>query len=709
VDDHVSRGHQHRLDRAARLALSIDVGGTFTDVAAFDLNKPGPPLVHKRPTEADNPAHGVVAALRELLGEVPRSQVDRVIHATTLPTNTLLERRGARTALVTTAGFRDVLEIGTEQMHSIYDLFATRPAPLVPRSLRRELPERLSRDGDVLEQLDERAAAALVDEFAQAGVEAVAVCFIHAYRNPVHERRFEEIVAGREPDLACSVSSRVAPVIGEYDRTSTVCIDAYVKPLVERYVAELVRGLEAVGVRAPLEFVSSAGTVLSAAAATAVPARLLESGPAAGAFAAAWFGGLAGHGDALSLDIGGTTAKACVVEGGRPEVTNVFEVDRAKRLTAGSGLPLATPSVDLIEIGAGGGSIACVDALGLLKVGPESAGSDPGPACYGWGGSQPTATDADLVLGMIDPGRFLGGRMTLDRERAAAAIESHLARPLGLSVVEAAWGVRAVLDEGMTRAARTHLLERHRDPRDVALIAIGGAGPGHAAGVASAIGIETVIVPLHAGVASAVGALASPFAVAVARSHPCAVATCSRTTVANIYRDLVDEAGALLPGARKDGEFSAAVDARFAGQFHELRIELDWPPAVEWPEQVEERFRARYSERYGRVVDGLAVEVLNWHARCDLERVPARLLPEPKSGAGAEAAAIVDERVAFMGLPAEGPTRTLVYDRYRLRHGARLRGPCIIVEHETNVVVLPSWGAEVDAYRNLILRLERSA
>jgi N-methylhydantoinase A/oxoprolinase/acetone carboxylase beta subunit len=701
VDHPVSR-------RDARLAVSIDVGGTFTDVAAFDLDRPGPPLVHKRPTDADHPAAGVLLALRELLERAPRGRVDRIVHATTLPTNALLERRGARTALVTTAGFRDVLEIGTEQMHSIFDLFATRPAPLVPRDLRRELPERLSRDGDVLEALDEQAAAALVDELAEAGVETVAICFVHAYRNPVHEQRFEEIVAARGPSLVCSVSSRVAPVIGEYDRTSTVCVDAYVKPLVRRYVEELGRGLHELGLRAPLELVSSAGTVLSAAAAVTIPVRLLESGPAAGAFAAAWFSGLAGYSDVLSMDVGGTTAKACLVEGNRPAVTSVCEVDRAKRLTPGSGIPIATPSVDLIEIGAGGGSIARVDPLGLLKVGPESAGSDPGPACYGRGGSQPTATDADLVLGLIDPERFLGGRMSLDPERAAATIRSEVAGPLGVSVVEAAWGVRAVLDEGMTRAAITHLLERHRDPRDVALVAFGGAGPGHAAAVASAIGIQTVIVPLHAGIASAVGALTTPPAVEVTMSRPSTVATCDRDTVAEIYRDLVDKAGELLPEARNDGRFSAGVDARFAGQFHELRIELDWPPTAAWPEQLEQRFRAGYSKRYGRIVGGLPVEVLNWHARCDLGRAPIKPPAETEAGAGEDAEAVVDERETYMTAPAGGPVRTLVYDRHRLRFGAALRGPCMVVEDETSIVVPARWAAEVDAHRNLTLRRERS-
>jgi N-methylhydantoinase A/oxoprolinase/acetone carboxylase beta subunit len=701
VDDPVSGGE-------ARLAVSIDVGGTFTDVAAFDLDRPGPPLVHKRPTDADRPAAGVLAALRELLDRTPRGRVDRIVHATTLPTNALLERRGALTALVTTAGFRDVLEIGTEQMHSIFDLFAARPAPLVARELRRELPERLSRDGDVLEALDERAAAALVDELVETGVEAVAVCFIHAYRNPVHEQRFKEIAAARGPSLLCSVSSQVAPVIGEYDRTSTVSVDAYVKPLLRRYVEELERGLGDLGTRAPLELVSSAGTVLSAAAAITIPVRLLESGPAAGALAAAWFSGLAGYQDVLSMDVGGTTAKACLVEGNRPAITSLCEVDRAKRLTPGSGIPVATPSVDLIEIGAGGGSIARVNSLGLLKVGPDSAGSDPGPACYGRGGARPTATDADLILGLIDPERFLGGQMSLDPERAAAAIESEVAEPLGVSLAEAAWGVRAVLDEGMTRAAITHLLERHRDPRDVALVAFGGAGPGHAAAVASAIGIQTVIVPLHAGVASAVGALTTPPAVEVTTSRPSTVATCDRDTVAEIYGDLVDQAGELLPEARNGARFAAAVDARFAGQFHELRIELDWPPTAAWPEQLEQRFRAGYLKRYGRVVGGLPIEVLNWHARCDLRHPAIRVPAENAPDAGIDTDTVLDERETYMNPPAEGPARTLVHDRRRLRFGAALRGPCLIVEEETSIVVPPKWAAEVDSYRNLILDRERT-
>ncbi|MBX6343118.1 MAG: hydantoinase/oxoprolinase family protein, partial [Thermomicrobiaceae bacterium] len=354
---------------------------------------------------------------------------------------------------------------------------------------------------------DDAEVRALADDLAREAVEAVAVSLLHAYRNPTHERRIAAILAERHPEIAVSLSSSVAPLIGEYERTSTVAADAYVKPLLRRYLGDLLDALRARGFARPLYMVLSSGGITSAEAAMAYPIRLLESGPAAGAFAASYFGRLAGHADVLSLDMGGTTAKACVVERGQPEVAHMLEADRVHRFKPGSGLPIMAPTVDLIEIGAGGGSIAHLSEVGLLSVGPQSAESDPGPACYGLGGEEPTVTDANVVLGYLDPDYFLGGRMRLDPERARRAIEARVAAPLGLSVPEAAWGIHAIVNENMARAARTHIIERNRDPRGLALVAFGGAGPAHAVAVARILGISTVVVPPGAGVASAIGAL----------------------------------------------------------------------------------------------------------------------------------------------------------------------------------------------------------
>jgi N-methylhydantoinase A/oxoprolinase/acetone carboxylase beta subunit len=685
---------------APRFVLSIDVGGTFTDIVAFDRDSTRPLVVHKVPTDDERPALGVLAGIRELVHDLGPGRIERVVHATTLATNALIERRGARVALVTTHGFRDVLEIGTEQMHSIYDLFAPRAAPLVPRDLRRELSERLSRDGDVLELLDDSAAGTLVEELVAAGVEAIAVCFLHSYRNPVHERRFAAIAASQAPNLPCSLSSSVASVISEYDRTSTVCVDAYIKPLISRYVAQLVEGMAALGVDAQLQLVSSSGTVLGADAAASVPVRLLESGPAAGAFAAAWFGGLSGCCDILSLDIGGTTAKACLVEHGRPVVNRTFEADRAQRMTSGSGIPIATPSVDLIEIGAGGGSIARVDELGLLKVGPTSAGSNPGPACYGRGGSQPTVTDADLVVGLIDAERFLGGRMPLDVDRATEAIGKHLSEPLGISILRSAWGVRAVVDQSMTRAARTHALERHRDPRSLALVALGGAGPTHAASVAAALGMRGVIIPVHAGVGSALGALTTPVGIALVRTHIVTLESCVFGEVFDIYSELSEEAHGLA-GAESCALFATA-DVRFTGQFHDLRVGLGWPPSVEWLSAIERGYREAYATLYGRAVESLPIEIVNWHLEATVEQ-PTLRLGEPACEWSAKEA-MLEERDVFLTDPASGPTRARVFDRARLPPGAGFIGPALIIESATTTVVPTAWSVTVDDHRNLVLR-----
>ncbi|MDI3339030.1 MAG: hydantoinase/oxoprolinase family protein [Sphaerobacter sp.] len=688
-----------------RYAISVDVGGTFTDFVLFDQASGAPAAFHKVLTDAERPARAVVAGWREILAMVgaTSADVDHAVHSTTIVTNAIVERRGVRTALITTRGFRDVLEIGIEQLYDIYDLFAPYPAPLVPRELRREVDERVTRDGAVLRPLDEAAARALVAELAAEGVESIAVSLIHAYRNPTHERRLAEIVAEMCPEISVSLSSRVAPLIGEYERTSTVVADAYVKPLLRRYLADLVAQLRALGFERELYMMLSSGGITTVEAAMDFPIRLLESGPAAGAFAAGYYGRLAGHAHVLSLDMGGTTAKACLIEDGAPAVARMLEADRVHRFKPGSGLPIMAPTVDLIEIGAGGGSIAHVNNLGLMQVGPQSAGSKPGPACYGLGGTEPTVTDANVVLGYLDPGYFLGGRLALQPERARAAIAGRLAEKLGLDPTAAAWGIHAIVNENMAQAARTHLIERNRDPRSVAVVAFGGAGPAHAAAVADILGIRQVIIPFGAGVGSAIGALTAPMALPFVRSHIALLDQCDWALVHALYDEMRAEAARAFAGAGGAVTYRLAADMRFAGQYHELRVDL--PADALGPEGVgaiEAAFRAGYTAAYGRAPSGLGIEVLNWHLIAELPRPAFTLASEPCRERDPQVA-LKGERPAYFPRPEPGYRPCPVYDRYRLEPGARLAGPCIVEEREATIVVPPAWRATIDGYRNVLL------
>ena len=695
---------------STRYAISVDVGGTFSDFVLFDMDAGVTAALHKVLTDAARPARAVVAGWRDLLAMVGTSseQVHYAVHSTTIVTNAIVARQGAMTGLITTRGFRDVLEIGVEQIYDIYDLFAPYPPPLIPRALRREVSERLTRDGEVLQRLDEAEVRTEVDALVGAGVRSIAVSLIHAYRNPVHERRVAEIVAEMHPAIAVSLSSRVAPVIGEYERTSTVAADAYVKPLLRHYLVDLLDQLRHLGFRRPLYLMLSSGGITTAEAAMAFPIRLLESGPAAGAFAASFYGKVTGNDHVLSFDMGGTTAKACLIENGRPGVAGMLEADRVHRFKPGSGLPIMAPTIDLIEIGAGGGSIAHVNELGLLNVGPQSAEADPGPASYGLGGEQPTVTDANVVLGYLDPRYFLGGRMELSPELAEQAVERCLTTGLNLAPTDAAWGIHAIVNENMARAARTHLIERNRDPRDVAMVAFGGAGPAHAVAVARILGITEVIVPLGAGVASAIGALTAPMALPLVRSFMTTLASADWSSLRRLYQEMRDEAQRAFGGVAgaEAMQYSAAADMRFTGQYHELRVELphDAPGPDDLP-RIVAAFAAGYTEVYGRAPRELEVEVLNWHLTAEVPRSAFTLAEEPRGDADLDAA-LKGERSIFFGPPKPGYRPCPVYDRYRLEPGAAFPGPCAIEEREATVVVPPYCRVSVDGYRNLRITLE---
>lgn len=695
----------------ARFALSFDIGGTFTDFVLFEIGSKHILAYHKVLTTAREPAQGVLQGWREVIQEhnLAPSDIVLAVHSTTLVTNAIIERRGAPAGLLTTRGCRDVLEIGREQLYDIYDLFAPYPSPLIPREHRIDIDERLAFDGTVIDPLDPADVVSAARALVAAGIESIAVSFLHAYKNPRHEELAAEAIKGAFPDIDVSLSSRVAPLIGEYERTSTVAADAYVKPKVRHYLQDLVGRLRALGFASELYVMLSSGGTTSASVAAEYPIRLLESGPAAGALAGSFYGHLVGRDEVVALDMGGTTAKLCLIENGKPDVARMLEVDRMHRFKPGSGLPVVVPTIDLIEIGAGGGSIAWIDELGLLKVGPQSAASDPGPACYGRGG-EPTVTDANLILGYLDPGYFLGGRLPLDRDAAERAIRSSVAQPLDLDLVTAAWGIHSIVNESMAAAARLHILERNRDPRDVALFVSGGAAPAHAAAVARLIGIQTWIVPLGAGVASAIGALVAPLSFSFTRTYLTTLDTVPTEPIERIYEQMGQEARRMLmaSGVTADAvDVRRSVDLRYAGQYNELDVPLPEKILTEgWQERLRATFVARYRQRYGRDIGGLAVEALHWKlvaegggARISLAEAP------PAPPATDVAAARKARRLVYFPQPEPGYVDCPVYDRYRLTPGARLAGPSIIEEREATIVLWPGDDARVDEYRNLIVTL----
>jgi N-methylhydantoinase A len=687
-----------------RTRIGVDIGGTFTDLVCVD-EATGAVRVAKLLTTPKEPAHAVEAGLVALLAEAASSPaaVSTVIHGTTLATNALIERKGARVGLLTTSGFRDALEIGREGRYDMYDIFIDPPAPLVPRHLRLEVTERLLADGSVLTPLDERSAEAAVRVLLAAGVEAIAVCLIHAYRNPVHERALGDLVRRMAPGLAVSCSSEVVPEIREFERTSTTAANVYVMPLMARYLDGLERKIHDLGVPGNFYVMLSSGGIATPETAKRVPIRLVESGPAAGALAAARVAREAGEPRMLSFDMGGTTAKACVIDRGQPLVAREFEVARADRFKKGSGIPIRVPVVELIEIGAGGGSVARTDRLGLLKVGPESAGADPGPACYGLGGTEATVTDADLLLGYLDPAFFLGGRMRLDVAAARRAIESRVAKPLGLSLTEAAWGIHRIVNENMAAAARIHGIERGKDLRAYPLFAFGGAGPVHAWAVGRILRVPHVLVPFGAGAISAWGLLVAPLTFDFVRTASERLDRADWFRINQLFAAMEAEGRDVLARADvapADIVIRRTAEMRYTGQGHE--VEVDVPSGdldVSSLAALTSRFEAAYRTLYGRTPLGVPIEALNWRV------VVAAPTPEISMGAAAAPAPGSDSaksaRPAYFP-EADGYMQTPVYDRYRLAAGMRFDGPAIVEERESTTVIGPGARISIDARLNLV-------
>ncbi|WP_370944321.1 hydantoinase/oxoprolinase family protein [Amycolatopsis sp. cg5] len=665
-----------------KLRVGVDIGGTFTDLCVLD--ETGIVAVGKVLTTHDEPARAVEAGLAETLAKAGllASDVEQFVHGTTLVTNALIERKGSRTALLATAGFSDVLEMRREHRYELYDLLIELPTPLVPRHLRFDIPERILADGSVHKGLDEDYVSRLGKELAARGIDAVAICFLHAFTNPAHEQRAAEILREVAPGLRVALSSEVVPEIREFERTSTTVANVYVQDLTERYLRDLERRLHAIGVGPSPHIMLSNGGIATVDTAARYPIRILESGPAGGALAASAFGAVAGETDLLAFDMGGTTAKLCMISDGTPLVTHEFEVDRKYRLLPGSGLPVKVPVTDMIEIGVGGGSIARIDALGLLTVGPDSAGSEPGPVCYGRGGTEPTVTDADLVLGYLDPGYFLGGGMTLDADGAREAIRVKIASRLGISVEEAAYGIHSSVNEDMANAARVHAVERGKDPAKLPMFTFGGAGPVHGVGVARALGAPSVVAPPAAGVMSAVGFLTAPLAFDFVRSSRAGVHELTWAQVDALFAEMEAEGAALL--GESGVTHSRIAEMRYAGQGYEIRVPVTGDGS-NWPGELIDEFVSTYRNLYQRTGPDVSVEVLNWRVVSSGPTPDVTLRLQTGSSTGD---ARKGSRPAYFP-QAGGFVDTAVFDRYRLGPGDEVEGPAIVEERESTVVVPP--------------------
>ena len=685
--------------------IGVDIGGTFTDVVL--VSGDGQLLrVDKVLTTPDRPDDAVVEGIKRILQEeqVSGDRVDYVVHGTTLFTNALIERKGARTALVTTEGFRDAVEIAREHRYDMYDLRMRRPEPLAPRHLRFEIPERILADGTVRTPLDSRYVGELAGRLRDTGVEAIGVCLLHAYANPVHERLAGAVLREALPNVAVSLSSEVAPEIREYERGVTTLANAFVQPLAERYLARLrTRLKEECGLSGAPFIMQSNGGVADIRDAERFPVRAIESGPAAGALAASRLGAVLGRDTLVSLDMGGTTAKACVITQGDPPVAEEFEVARVSRFRKGSGLPLRISAIELIEVGTGGGSIASLDALGRLVAGPESAGAEPGPACYGIGGELPTVTDADLVLGYLNPDYFLGGAMSLDSRAARVAIETGIAEPLGLGVPEAAWSIHTVANESMAAAARVHAVERGKDVSKASLFAFGGAGPVHAFGIARILGCPEVIYPAAAGVVSAIGLLAVPLVLDLARSMPGLLEKLDWDRIDRLFREMEAEARSRLARTIPESaiEIRRYADLRYRGQGFEVRAPVpSGRLGGDNAEAIRREFEAAYAERYGHRMEGAAVEAMTWRVQA---RGPEPPLPVAEGDPAGGKARKGSRRV---WLPEVGNmVKVPVYDRYELAAGSVLEGPAIIEERESTVVVNGAAVIRVEADGSLAVRL----
>ncbi len=689
------------MSLSGRARLAVDIGGTFTDVA---LEHDGVLHTEKVLTTPRAPEKGVMEGIAAAMTAAALSPADIgiVIHGTTLATNALIERRGAKTALIVTEGFRDSVEMAYENRFEQYDIYMQRPAPLVPRHLRMPVRERMTASGKALIPLDEESVLALVPTLQEHGVEALAIGLLHAYANPAHEIRVEQLLKEALPELWITRASEVCPEIREYERQSTACANAYVQPVMARYLTNLDASLRATGYDCPLFLMMSGGGITTLETAIANPIRLVESGPAGGAILASCIAAECGLDEVVSFDMGGTTAKICLIDDGRPQSSRTFEVARVYRFMKGSGLPLRIPVIEMVEIGAGGGSIAAVDSLKRITVGPKSAGSEPGPACYNLGGTEPTVTDADVVLGRIDPAGFAGGRVTMDARKAETALVDAVGGPLGLTPPLAAFGVSEIVDENMANAARVHAVERGKNLDGRAMVAFGGAAPLHAARLAEKLGVDQVIVPTGAGVGSAIGFLRAPIAYEVVRSRYMRLSAFDADEANAILAAMHAEAEAVVRRGAGGAEITEARTAfmRYVGQGHEITVDL--PLRKLKPADVAEirnAFDRAYTALYGRTIPNMDVEILSWTLTLGtaLEIPPrsAEVEQLPAADSAGRRRLFDPARNEFSEVP--------VYRRESLRPGAVIAGPAIVTEQQTTTIVTSAFDAHVNALGYLVL------
>ncbi|MGD9033626.1 MAG: hydantoinase/oxoprolinase family protein [Desulfobacteraceae bacterium] len=688
--------------------LGCDIGGTFTDFVLLN-DQTGEIKINKCLTTPSDPSDAVEQGMKELEQNAPGfiGELDEVIHGTTLVINSIIERKGAATGLITTKGFRDVLEIGREIRYAPYDTFAEFPKPLIPRRFRLEVDERIRSDGTILKALDLEEVKEVVRKLVAMGAESIAVCLLNSFENPTHEFMIRDIIEKETPKISVSISYDVLPQIREYERTSTTVTNAYVKPLTGKYLSKLSGRLESIGFKGKLFIMLSSGGITSVETAAKFPVRIIESGPTAAVIAGQYYGKLFDIPEMFCFDMGGTTAKSCLIQGGVAGVVPTFEVGRVQRFMKGSGLTIQVPVVDLMEIGAGGGSIAKVSKMGTLRVGPESSGADPGPICYGRGGKEPGVTDADLLLGYLDENYFLGGEMKLDREGARRGIEEKIAKPLGVSLIQAVWGIHDLINETMAAAAKTHIAEKGGNPKVATLTAFGGAGPVHAYGLAKKLGAPRIVVPPNAGVGSALGFFTAPRAFDLVRSHKVTLEDADFNEIEEIFKEMEAEGGKTLQktGTEKDTKFERSVDMRFVGQGSETNTpipEKDFTKIKK--EKIRRRFDEIYKKLYGRTYPDSRVEFVNFKMRASL---PEKLLQFPKLGKKVISLqdAVKGQRSAYSGIAKDFIPFT-VYDRYKLFPKAEFRGPAIIEERESTVVIGEDASVSADDYGFLWIQLE---
>ncbi|MDA4844382.1 hydantoinase/oxoprolinase family protein [Hoeflea poritis] len=687
------------VDRSLR--VGVDIGGTFTDVA---LEHAGGLATAKVLTDYAEPERAILDGIARAAASagVAVEDIGQVIHGTTLVTNALIERRGAKLAFITTEGFRDVIEMRSENRFEQYDLNLELPKPLVPRKDRFTVAERVGHDGEVLLALDPEEAEALALRIASAGYEAVAIGFLHAYANDGHEQLMEAALRRHAPDLSISLSSVVSPQMRELPRFNTVIANAYVRPQVAVYLSRLVARLRDAGIGAPVFMLHSGGGLISVETAAEQPVRLLESGPAGGAIFAADFARMHGLEKVLSFDMGGTTAKICLIEGGEPKTANTFEVARTYRFKKGSGMVVSTPVVEMVEIGAGGGSIASIDAMGRIQVGPRSAASEPGPACYQRGGEEPTVTDANLLLGRLDPDNFAGGAIPLSTASATAAVDSRLATPLDLPGGDAAFGITEMVDENMANAARVHTVENGRDIEHFTMIAFGGGAPLHACRLCEKLGIDALLVPPGAGVGSAIGFLKAPFSYEATKGLFQRLDAFDADAVNAALEALEGEATTFVKAGARDAATATRLTAfmRYSGQGWEIPVPLEhrrFTAADIAP--ITDAFEAAYRTLFGRTIDGLSIEITNWSLV-----VGSVLPPVAEVGRSPEAGTEAPWRKrSFYDAAQRKDVEAREVERSAMAPGVVVEGPAVIVEDETSTIVTAAFRAIGQSDGSLLL------